>query len=141
MPLSRVDLQQLANIRIAEAAVLLANGMWDGTYYLAGYAVECGLKACIMAYVERTGIIFEDKKYSEKCWTHDFKALIVLADLKGTYDTDRALDAALVTNWEKALNWNENRRYLRTLELEARDLYTAITDPANGVLQWIRKYW
>jgi HEPN domain-containing protein len=55
MSLSRTELQQLAEIRIAEANVLLANGMWDGTYYLAGYAVECGLKACIMAHVERTG--------------------------------------------------------------------------------------
>jgi hypothetical protein len=69
VPLTRTDLQQLADARIAEANALLAAGLWDGAYYLAGYAVECALKACIMAYVERTGVIFEDKKFSEKCWT------------------------------------------------------------------------
>ncbi len=26
---------------------VVAAGMWEGTYYLAGYAVECALKACI----------------------------------------------------------------------------------------------
>jgi len=41
------DFQQLAEVRIDEAAVLLAHGKYDGAYYLAGYAVECGLKACI----------------------------------------------------------------------------------------------
>src|SRR5262249_32127022 len=43
----RSDFQQLADVRIDEAAVLLAQGKFDGAYYLAGYAVECGLKACI----------------------------------------------------------------------------------------------
>lgn len=45
MPLSRSDFQRLADVRIAEAKVLLDAGMWDGAYYLAGYAVECALKA------------------------------------------------------------------------------------------------
>ena len=50
---------------------LLSAGRWSRAYYLAGYAVECGLKACVLAYVERTCVIFLDKKFSEKCWTHD----------------------------------------------------------------------
>ncbi len=29
-----------------DAEVLLDAGQWSGAYYLAGYAVECGLKAC-----------------------------------------------------------------------------------------------
>jgi HEPN domain-containing protein len=47
--MNRDDFQQLADVRIAEAAVLLAQGNYDGAYYLAGYAVECGLKACDQA--------------------------------------------------------------------------------------------
>ena len=47
MPLTRSDFQQLADVRAAEAAALLAAGRWDGAYYLAGYAVECALKACV----------------------------------------------------------------------------------------------
>jgi hypothetical protein len=44
---NRTDFQELADVRIGEAEVLVAQGKWDGAYYLAGYAVECALKACI----------------------------------------------------------------------------------------------
>src|SRR5204863_304605 len=44
---NRTEFQQLAEVRIKEAEALLAAGLWDGAYYLAGYAVECGLNACI----------------------------------------------------------------------------------------------
>ena len=40
---------------------LLAGGRWTGAYYLGGYAVECGLKACILARVGATPeIIFDE---------------------------------------------------------------------------------
>jgi hypothetical protein len=38
--MNRADFQRLADIRIDEAAALLAQQKWDGAYYLAGYAVE-----------------------------------------------------------------------------------------------------
>lgn len=45
--MTRSDLQKLAAERIADAKALLAMKRWSAAYYLAGYAVECGLKACI----------------------------------------------------------------------------------------------
>jgi HEPN domain-containing protein len=45
--MNRGELRQLAETRLAEAQILLRAGMWSGAYYLVGYAVECGLKACI----------------------------------------------------------------------------------------------
>lgn len=139
--MNRADFQQLAGVRVTEAAALLAAGCWDGAYYLAGYALECGLKACVMAYVERTGIIFKDKKFSEKCWTHDVEFLIDLAGLKGHLDTRRKADPTFEVNWTAAKKWNESQRYERKTETEARVLYDAITDPAHGVLPWIKTYW
>jgi hypothetical protein len=94
-----------------------------------------------MAYVERTGIIFEDKKYSEKCWTHDLKSLVILADLEMVLDADRSVDPLFGANWDQAKNWREGSRYKRTNEASARDLHTAIIEPNHGVLQWIRKHW
>ena len=88
-------MRQLADDRIHDAAFLLANGRWSGAYYLAGYAVECGLKACIMAFVEASGAIFQDKKYSEKCWTHDLEDLLELADLTPVLSADAVANAAL----------------------------------------------
>ena len=50
--MNRADFQRLADVRIDEAGVLLAAGRWSGAYYLAGYAVECALKACIATWAE-----------------------------------------------------------------------------------------
>lgn len=47
MAMVRRDFQDLATVRIREAESLLAAGLFDGAYYLAGLAVECALKACI----------------------------------------------------------------------------------------------
>lgn len=60
--MNRIELQQLASDRILDAEALLAARRWSGAYYLGGYAVECGLKSCVLAYVERTGIIFQNRK-------------------------------------------------------------------------------
>jgi hypothetical protein len=139
--LSRTDLQQLADVRITEANALLAAGMWDGAYYLAGYAIECALKACILARIERTGIIFEDKKFAEKCWTHKIAELVELAGLKAVRDAAYASDPDLEVNWKSVEQWEEIRRYTRTPESDARKLVAAITDPTHGVLPWIKTYW
>jgi HEPN domain-containing protein len=45
--MNRADFHKLAEIRIKEARVLLDRKCYAGAYYLAGYAVECALKACI----------------------------------------------------------------------------------------------
>ncbi len=139
MSLNRTDLQQLAEVRLVEANALLAAGLWDGAYYLAGYAVECALKACIMAYVERTGAIFEDKKFSEKCWTHDFNALVEVAKLESARGAEAAANPQFKLNWRTAEGWKETSRYVRTGEADARAMLTAVGDPNHGVLTWIRR--
>jgi hypothetical protein len=44
--MNRTDLQVLAEMRVVEAQALLDADCWAGAYYVIGYAVECGLKAC-----------------------------------------------------------------------------------------------
>ena len=141
MPLTRTDLQQLADVRLAEAGALLAVGMWDGAYYLAGYAIEFALKACIMAYVERSGVIFEDRKFSEKCWTHDPNALVDLAQLEPAHAAEMAANPAFKLNWRTVERWKETSRYARNTEAAARALLAAISDPTHGVLPWIKRHY
>jgi hypothetical protein len=43
--MNRSDLQQLTEMRIRESGILLTGAESSGAYYLAGYAVECALKA------------------------------------------------------------------------------------------------
>jgi HEPN domain-containing protein len=58
----RKDLQELSKVRLKEAKALLDLGMPDGAYYLAGYAVECALKACLAKGTVKYE--FPDKKRS-----------------------------------------------------------------------------
>lgn len=51
--MNRRDLKDLAAIRVREASLLLKNKQYSGAYYLAGYAVECALKACISKETRR----------------------------------------------------------------------------------------
>ena len=45
--MNRGEFQEIANIRLRDAKVLLDNECFDGAYYLAGYVIECALKAWI----------------------------------------------------------------------------------------------
>ncbi len=74
--MNRAELQRLANERIQDARALLAARRWSAAYYLAGYAVECALKACIAKLMKAED--FPDKSFAEKCWTHDLDRLVVL---------------------------------------------------------------
>jgi len=138
---NRAQLRQLAEDRILDAERLLTGGRWAGAYYLAGYAVECGLKACIMVHVEATGTIFQDRKYSEKCWTHDLEDLLALANLTPILNADAAANAALFANWAWAKDWKETSRYEHKTQPEAQAMYDAIANNPDGVLAWIRIHW
>jgi hypothetical protein len=137
--LNRVDFQQLADVRIAEAGALLAAGMWDGAYYLAGYAVECALKACIAKLTKAED--FPDKDRAVKAFTHKIDELVVLTGLKVARDAEAASDPQFSRNWDTAKAWTEGSRYERIAEPAARALYSAITDPAHGVLPWVKRHW
>jgi hypothetical protein len=66
--MTRTEFQELAEVRLKEAETLLAAGLWDGAYYLAGYAVECAVKACIAKGIGAE--VFPDKEFANKCFTH-----------------------------------------------------------------------
>jgi HEPN domain-containing protein len=134
-------LQKMVLERIKDAKVLLKGKRWAYAYYVSGYAVECGLKSCVLAQMIHTGGIFKDKKYAEWCWTHDFKRLIELADLKNELDKHEAANKAFRGHWGVAGLWNETSRYEERTQDEAEKLYEAITDDPDGVLKWIQNYW
>lgn len=142
--MNRAFWQQLADERVEDAKALLDAGRWSAAYYLVGYAVECGLKACVLAYVESNSeVIFQEKRFSEKCWTHDIETLVVVANLKAVRDAEAnaAVNLALDNNWSIVKDWDEKARYQQMTETQARGLYEAVTDPANGVLPWIKAHW
>lgn len=61
-----------------------------------------------------------------------------MADLEGARAADAVANVALGKNWLIAKDRSEKARYKTTSHQKAKKLYDAITDYANGVMQWIR---
>ena len=137
--MNRGELQRLANERISDAKVLLAARHWSASYYLAGYAVEDALKACIAKLMKSEE--FPDRNFAEKCWTHNLQQLVVLAGLKAELDIALRTDADLQDNWDCVKDWTESSRYARTPKAKAEQLFDAITDKRHGVLSWLKQRW
>lgn len=138
--MNRADLQQLAELRLREAQALLVAGLADGAYYLAGYAVECALKACIAKRTREHD--FPDKKLVDDSYTHNLKELFRLAELKSDWDAELSVNPAQKTNWTVVQSWSEASRYeRRRTPQETIDLLNAIEDSTGGVLPWIRLHW
>ena len=138
--MDRGKLQQLAELRLKDAEVLLAAGQWDAAYYLLGYCVECALKACIaQQFLLHT---VPDKNVVNKFYSHRVDELLAISNLKGQFDADAHRDPDLKRRWGNVLDWSETSRYdIKQTELSARELQDAVTNPVSGILPWLMKYW
>ena len=50
--LNRTDFQILAVERLEDAKALASLGRYAAAFYLAGYSIECALKACIAKRIQ-----------------------------------------------------------------------------------------
>lgn len=66
--MNRYDLRGLARARLRESKILLASQEYSGAYYLAGYVIECALKACIARQTLRHD--FPNKDRANQSWSH-----------------------------------------------------------------------
>lgn len=137
--MNRNDLKQLSLIRLGEARVLLKNKSYEGAYYLCGYVIECGLKACIAKKTKRYD--FPDKKMVEESYTHSLTKLVNIAGLSIELDKEMKINPTFGNNWGTVKDWSEASRYEKHTEKEAQDLFCAITDRRHGVLQWLKLHW
>ena len=137
--MNRTDFRNLSELRLQESRALLAAGLPEGAYYLAGYAVECALKACI---AKRTQEHDFPEKGSHKYFSHDLEDLLGFAKLKRELDQAFQTNPALRTNWTIILNWSEESRYKQgRTDQDVTDLLIAIEDQTGGVLTWLRQRW
>lgn len=127
-------------MRLREAGILLQAKEWAGAYYLAGYSVECGLKACICKNVKAHS--FPDPDLAKKFFTHKLEELVILADLNLVLKEEMKLSAGFGSNWGVVKDWKETSRYRSdTTELEAMSISAAITDQNVGIETWLYKHW
>lgn len=117
--------------------MLLANGRYAAAFYLAGYVVECGLKACVARQTRQHE--FPDKDRVTQSYTHNLEQLRRVSRLP--LDEAFRADEILERNWSVVRKWKESTRYRLATKEEAEDLMKAIDDPKHGVLPWLQERW
>ncbi len=100
--MNRINFQELAELRLRESKALLAAGFPEGAYYLAGYVIECALKACIAKRTREHD--FPEKKLVNDSHTHNLKDLLRVAELNIELDTAMQIVPSMKANWTIILN-------------------------------------
>jgi HEPN domain-containing protein len=136
--MNRKEFQRLAAVRLREAKLLLSANAPDGAYYLAGYAVEFALKACIAKFTQRHD--FPDKVRVNRSHTHNLKDLIGVAGLKDSH-LEAMRQYEFSRRWDIVIQWNEESRYRGNSADDAGALIEAIENRSYGLLQWLKKHY
>ncbi len=137
--LSRTKLQMSAQDMLDDATLLLKYGRFSNSYYVAGYAVELGLKACVAAQIEAETI--PGKDILKGILSHEFPQLAKLAGLKADLERQQNQDLDFDSNWNVILDWSPDARYERKDRESCEALVAAIADPVSGVFAWIKARW
>ena len=137
--MDRKGLQELSKVRLKEARALLNLGLCDGAYDLAGYAVECAIKACIAKGTLRHE--FPDKKKVESSHSHNLRELMRVAGLEDARLEQARKDPDFGTNWDVVQSWSEQSRYRSHSPQAAQALLVAVGDRRHGVISWIILHW
>lgn len=135
---TRRDFQRLTELRTKEATTLARSRNQQGAYYLAGFAVECALKACIAKRTRRYDFP-ADGKYAGRVYSHDLTELLKLAGLNSQLDKDMRGNPQLAANWGVIKDWTVDCRY-ETAGLNGKDMVDSLELP-DGVLTWIKQRW
>ena len=136
--MNRKDLQTVAETRLKDAQLLYRHRRFDGAYYLAGYVIECALKACIAKKTRRYD--FPNKELAQNVYTHDLTQLLQHAGLGQQLQQEFQSDPELELRWGVVKDWKEKSRYESHGRNKAKGILDAVAD-ARGVFSCLRKYW
>jgi len=106
--------QRAADQRLITAEFLLQNGFSIDAVYLAGYTVECALKALILRWTPRAGFEAMMEKLTEVgAKGHDFEYLkgILKEQRRGGRKADQAVLGILASHLKNVTSWSTNLRY------------------------------
>jgi hypothetical protein len=132
---NRTELHRLALTRPEDAQALMNVGRFDAAYYLAGYAIECALKACIAKNTREHDFPPKD---SHRYYQHNLESLSRHSACFVAFQRDQESDTELAEYWNLVKEWNEESRYqlrgdeaLKTAEAMLR----AVSDEEHGSIE------
>lgn len=111
----------------------------SGSYYLCGYAVEAGLKACLVKQFRAHTL--PDKAIVTKSYTHSLDELIRISGLSNCLNDELDRDPLFATNWAVAKDWDESSRYKEWTQEQASEIFNSVSNKRNGVMKWVRRVW
>lgn len=133
--ITKKDLETLSETRLDDAVQLFQIARYSAAYYLSGYAIELGIKACI------AGLFQANKSFVNAVYSHRLDELLGLTGIKREFQDDMRNDPALSAAWGVASKWTETSRYSMWDQFAAASMIDAVGDQQHGVLQWLKKHW
>ena len=137
--LTKSDLEKLSQLRLDDALLLLQERRSSSAYYLAGYAVELALKACISKLFQPN--VIPEKAFVDAVYTHKLDNLLATAGLTIKFKQACTADHLLAAYWGVTSQWRETSRYELWDPMSAASMLHAINEPNHGVFQWVKQYW
>lgn len=137
--ITKKDLETLSETRLDDAVQLFQMARYSAAYYLSGYAVELGVKACIAGLFQANTI--PEKSFVNAVYSHRLDELLGLTGIKRELQDDMKKDPALSAAWGVASKWTETSRYSMWDQFAAESMINAVGDQQHGVLQWLKKHW
>lgn len=133
------DFLRLSERYLTGAEILLDKREYDSAYYLAGYSVECLIKAVICKNVKAGEF---PPKNTNKIYSHEIDQLIEAADLQGNLDFDKERSKSLKESYLVLKDWNpKESRYQHGVvdQKKAEDFLGQIKNK-EGFVEWLKKY-
>lgn len=137
-PLSRSTLRLLAEAKVNDARLLFENRRHSNAYYLYGYGIELGLKACIARQIIAETI--PDKTILNRFLTHKLGDLVALAGLT-THLQERRKKPDFDSRWAVVAEWSEDSRYDMVDIVVATAMRDAVEHTEHGIMKWLRQHW
>ena len=139
--LPRATLQRLATSKINDARLLFENQRYSNSYYLYGYGIELGLKACIARQMMAETV--PDKAILRGFLDHEIGKLVGLVGLAGLSEslkTERD-NPQFDIRWSIVSEWSVESRYDMIDAVTAAAMQDAIESPQFGVMRWLQQFW
>lgn len=133
--LKRTTLQGVAQAKFDDAFILMKHHRFSNAYYLAGFAIEIALKACIAKRFEADTI--PDKALVADLYIHDLRKLVNVAGLKSDLDTTERADSSFSAHWAIVCEWKPDVRYDSVDAISTQIMMASV----HEVFEWIRARW
>lgn len=129
--ITSTELLDLARARRKEAGLLFDAGQYATAMYLAGYSVECLLKAAICRALDWDWLLGTFK-------THDLEGLLLYSGL----DRKLRADPQVLRSFSRLKSqWPGNLRYQQPASIDrlrADQFLKSVSDPKIGVATWLQ---